>query len=46
MAAINTPTMLWARNADTAGVINSAHRNPTYLGDRELPAELRVSSDL
>lgn len=46
MAAINTPTMLWARNADTAATINSSHRNPAYLGDRELPEELRGSADL
>jgi len=46
MAAINTPTLLWARNADTAATINSAHRNPAYLGERELPAELRASSNL
>ena len=46
MAALNTPTVLWARNADTAATINSAHRNPTYLGDRQLPGELRASSDL
>ncbi|MBU6227262.1 MAG: NAD(P)H-dependent glycerol-3-phosphate dehydrogenase [Acidobacteria bacterium] len=46
MAALNTPTMLWARNAETAATINSTHRNPTYLGDRQLPGELRASSDL
>lgn len=46
MAALNTPTMLWARNAETAAKINSTHRNPTYLGDRQLPGELRASSDL
>jgi glycerol-3-phosphate dehydrogenase (NAD(P)+) len=46
MAALNTPTMLWARNAETAATINTSHRNPTYLGDRELPAELRASSNL
>ncbi len=46
MAAINTPTLLWARNADTAATINESHRNPTYLGERELPAELQASSNL
>ena len=46
MAAINTPTLLWARNADTAATINASHRNPTYLGERELPAELQASSNL
>lgn len=46
MAAINTPTLLWARNADTAATINTSHRNPAYLGERELPAELQASSNL
>lgn len=46
MAAINTPTLLWARNSATAATINSAHRNPAYLGERELPVELRASSNL
>lgn len=46
MAALNTPTMLWARNVETAATINGSHRNPTYLGDRALPDELRASADL
>lgn len=46
MAALNTPTKLWARNAETTEAINARHRNPAYLGDRELPAELVASSDL
>jgi glycerol-3-phosphate dehydrogenase (NAD(P)+) len=46
MAALNTPTLLWARNADTAATINQTHRNPTYLGQRVLPDELCASSDL
>ena len=46
MAALNTTTMLWARNASTAQVINSEHRNPAYLGKRALPAELVASHDL
>ena len=46
MAAINTPTLLWARNPETTTTINSTHRNPTYLAERELPTELRASSDL
>ena len=46
MAAINTPTLLWARNPETTATINSTHRNPTYLAERELPTELRASSDL
>lgn len=46
MAALNTTTMLWARNASTAQVINSEHRNPAYLGKRALPTELVASHDL
>ncbi|MEI6742893.1 MAG: NAD(P)H-dependent glycerol-3-phosphate dehydrogenase [bacterium] len=46
MAALNTSTMLWARSAETAEVINAEHRNPAYLGRRELPTELIASHDL
>ncbi|MBJ7460940.1 MAG: NAD(P)-dependent glycerol-3-phosphate dehydrogenase [Ilumatobacteraceae bacterium] len=46
MAALNTSTMLWARSAVTAEVINAEHRNPAYLGRRELPTELIASHDL
>jgi glycerol-3-phosphate dehydrogenase (NAD(P)+) len=46
MAALNTPTLLWARNPKTTAVINETHRNPTYLADRALPDELRASSTL
>ncbi|MEI8322950.1 MAG: NAD(P)-binding domain-containing protein, partial [Actinomycetes bacterium] len=46
MAALNTSTMLWARNASTAEVINAEHRNPAYLGKRALPTELIASHDL
>lgn len=46
MAALNTPTKLWARNHATTESINSRHTNPTYLGDRALPDELSASSDL
>jgi glycerol-3-phosphate dehydrogenase (NAD(P)+) len=46
MAALNTSTMLWARSAVTAEVINAEHRNPAYLGRRELPTGLIASHDL
>ncbi len=46
MAALNTSTMLWARSALTAEVINAEHRNPAYLGKRVLPTELIASHDL
>ena len=46
MAALNTPTKLWARNSATTDAINNQHANPAYLGDRALPDELFASSDL
>ena len=46
MAALSTSTMLWARSALTAEVINAEHRNPAYLGKRVLPTELIASHDL
>lgn len=46
MAALNTSTILWARSAFTAEVINAEHRNPAYLGSRVLPTELIASHDL
>src|SRR5574340_712066 len=46
LAARNTPTLLWARNPDTAEEINAEHRNSRYLGERVLPADLRGTADL
>lgn len=46
LASLNTPTLLWSRNADTADEINTEHRNHRYLGDRELPENLRATSDI
>jgi glycerol-3-phosphate dehydrogenase (NAD(P)+) len=46
LAATNTPTQLWARDADVAGEIDAEHRNSKYLGDRELPDALRATADL
>lgn len=46
MAALNTPTKLWARSSTTVSDINALHVNPAYLGDRLLPNELVASSDL
>jgi glycerol-3-phosphate dehydrogenase (NAD(P)+) len=46
LAASNTPTLLWARDADVAGEIDSEHRNTRYLGERELPDGLGATSDL
>ncbi|MFZ2526437.1 MAG: NAD(P)H-dependent glycerol-3-phosphate dehydrogenase [Rhodococcus sp. (in: high G+C Gram-positive bacteria)] len=46
LAAQNTPTLVWSRNAETAAEINNKHRNGRYLGDRELPECLRATDDL
>ncbi len=46
LAAHNTPTLLWARNSDTADEINDEHRNSRYLGDRPLPDSMRSTADL
>ncbi|MFM8825486.1 MAG: NAD(P)H-dependent glycerol-3-phosphate dehydrogenase, partial [Actinomycetota bacterium] len=46
LAAENTPTVLWARRQDVADTINRDHRNPAYLGDRDLSASLRASASL
>jgi glycerol-3-phosphate dehydrogenase (NAD(P)+) len=36
---------LWARRPELADEINDTHRNPDYLGDVELPACIRATSD-
>ncbi|HKV19705.1 MAG TPA: NAD(P)H-dependent glycerol-3-phosphate dehydrogenase [Mycobacterium sp.] len=36
---------LWARRAELADEINTTHRSPEYLGDVELPASIRATSD-
>ena len=46
MAALNTPTKLWARSSGTVSDINTRHVNPAYLGERVLPEGLVGSSDL
>ena len=46
LAARNTPTTIWARHEGTAEEINASHTNSRYLGDRELPADLRATADL
>lgn len=46
LAAENTPTVLWARNPDTAREIDEQHTNGRYLEDRKLPDTLRATSDL
>jgi glycerol-3-phosphate dehydrogenase (NAD(P)+) len=46
LAALNTPTVLWARRQATVDHINDAHENPDYLAGFALPAELRATSSL
>lgn len=40
------PTVLWARNPQTAAEINESHTNATYLPSSTLPRRLRATSDL
>jgi glycerol-3-phosphate dehydrogenase (NAD(P)+) len=46
LAAVNTPTVLWARRPELAKVINAEHRNDDYLGSFDLPAELHATADI
>jgi glycerol-3-phosphate dehydrogenase (NAD(P)+) len=46
LAATNTDTLLWARDAGVADEINAEHRNTRYLEDRLLTESLRATSDL
>src|SRR6476469_3851188 len=46
LAARDTPTLLWARDPNTAAEVNSAHRQSRYLGDRALSPDLRATSDI
>ena len=42
----NAPTLLWARNPDTADEVNREHSNTRYLPDAKLPVRLRATADL
>jgi len=46
LAAVNTPTLLWARRAELADSINSQHVNTDYLAAYTLPSQLRATSSL
>lgn len=46
LAANNTPTTLWARNAELAEQIDTEHVNARYLPDFTLPDALRCTGDL
>ena len=46
MAAVNAPTLLWARREALAAQINTEHRNGDYLPQFTLPDALRASTSL
>jgi glycerol-3-phosphate dehydrogenase (NAD(P)+) len=46
LCAHKSPTVLWARSAETAAEVNDQHRNLRYLPDWELHPSLRATSDL
>jgi glycerol-3-phosphate dehydrogenase (NAD(P)+) len=46
LAAVNAPTLLWARRAELADQINTRHVNGDYLPDFTLPDQLTASSSL
>ncbi|MEI7547685.1 MAG: NAD(P)H-dependent glycerol-3-phosphate dehydrogenase, partial [Actinomycetota bacterium] len=46
LAAVNTPTVLWARRAELADAINRDHVNTDYLPQFKLPEQLRATTSL
>ena len=46
LAAVNTPTVLWARRSELAQQINDAKVNAEYLPSFPLPEELRATDSL
>lgn len=46
LAAVNTPTVLWARRESLAEEINRDHANGDYLAGFSLPEQLRATSSL
>jgi glycerol-3-phosphate dehydrogenase (NAD(P)+) len=46
LAASHAPTVLWARRAETAEEVATAHTNSRYLGDAPLEPALRATADL
>jgi glycerol-3-phosphate dehydrogenase (NAD(P)+) len=46
LAARNAPTVIWARNAETAREINDARTNARYLPGARLPRALRATGSL
>ncbi len=46
LAAVNTPTTLWARRADVVESINTHHLNPNYISGVALSPDLKASTSL
>ncbi|MEM9175719.1 MAG: NAD(P)H-dependent glycerol-3-phosphate dehydrogenase [Myxococcota bacterium] len=46
LAARDHDVKIWARRADVAASINRDHRNPRYLSEYALPANLEATTDL
>ncbi|MEE9414286.1 MAG: NAD(P)H-dependent glycerol-3-phosphate dehydrogenase [Acidimicrobiales bacterium] len=46
LAAHNTPTTVWARDAEVVDGINNEHRNVRYMPDLDLHPDLRATTDL
>jgi hypothetical protein len=46
LAAVNTPTTLWARRSDLVDTMRSTHENPDYLAGFELTDTLRVTDSI
>jgi glycerol-3-phosphate dehydrogenase (NAD(P)+) len=46
LAAVNTPTVLWARRPELADAVRRDHRNHAYLPGFELPEALRATSSM
>ncbi|TPG37375.1 NAD(P)H-dependent glycerol-3-phosphate dehydrogenase [Mycolicibacterium hodleri] len=45
LADAGNDVTLWSRRAELADEINDTHRNARYIGDVELPASIRATSD-
>lgn len=46
LAAVNTPTTLWARRPELVDQMNSEHINPDYLSGFTLPEQLRATTSI
>jgi glycerol-3-phosphate dehydrogenase (NAD(P)+) len=46
LAAVQAPTVLWARRAETAEEVATTHTNSRYLGDAPLDPALRATANL